>query len=362
VYSFTLSTPVDASTSGVVTLTVKVNSALPAGLRSITNTAGSRTSTPGDDSSDNFAQDVDAFSTVPALALAVAFDSNTPYPTKVITYTARYTNTSAMDTTGVVITVTKSPYVTYVAPPNWIFAGGNVYTQSIGNLAAGASGSVTFVVSLPYTFTPEMISFANTFLIQDAGPGGLSVARASQAPTVGVPDLVVASVRLIPSTVKVGTKFTATVVISNAGTGVACNPKTTYLNPSAPCGPFALDAFTDPATPPPSNSFGGYGAGYTYIAPLGPGMTATAVIADLSFAANQNFILYFKVDNWNCAGDPLHPPCLPDTAQHGLVPESNESNNVFGPVRPLTPVSYLPLIVRGRVRGLRLVYMPLMSK
>jgi uncharacterized repeat protein (TIGR01451 family) len=57
---------------------------------------------------------------------------------KVITYTLRYTNTSAMDTIGVVITATRSAGLTGT-PPGWTKIGPSDW-RSIGNLAAGQSG------------------------------------------------------------------------------------------------------------------------------------------------------------------------------------------------------------------------------
>ncbi len=336
VYSFTLNT-VSASIGSAVTLVVKVEPTLPAGLRAITNTAYIQTSTPGDDPFDNLAQDVDAISTIPTLALGVVFSNTTPYPTKVITYYVYYTNTSAMNTTGVAISVTQSPYVTYI-PSGWTLAGSNVYTRSIGNLAAGVSGVVTYVVRLPLTYTAAMDAFVHTFLIHDDGPGGLAVATAVNTATLGVPDLVVESVTFSPSAVTFGTKFTATVVLRNEGAGLARNPKSTT-------GFFTLDAFIDPDTPPPSYPFLSYAKDFDYVSPLGPGMTTTVRFTNLSFLVTQTFTLYFKVDNWKCNDG--SNPCIPATAQHGLVPESDEYNNVLGPVSPLVYQIYAPVLLKN---------------
>ena len=79
VYSFTIGT-VSAAQGGVVTLSVRVNSPLPAGLRSITNTAYIRTATPGDNPVDNSAQDIDSISTVPTLSLTSAYDGEHALP------------------------------------------------------------------------------------------------------------------------------------------------------------------------------------------------------------------------------------------------------------------------------------------
>jgi uncharacterized repeat protein (TIGR01451 family) len=146
VYSFARGT-VNAAQGGVVTLSVRVNSPLPAGVRAITNTAYIRTSTAGDNTANNSAQDVDSISTVPVVALSAAYDASTPYPGKIITYTLRYTNTSDMDTIGVAITTTRPAWLAST-PPWWTRLGG-IDMYSIGNLAARQSGSVTYVVTLP---------------------------------------------------------------------------------------------------------------------------------------------------------------------------------------------------------------------
>jgi hypothetical protein len=337
VYSFTLGT-VNASSSNSVMLIANVNPTLPPGLPAITAVAGIHTTTPGDDPADNFAQDADSITTVPSLALSVGFDSTTPYETKIVTYTIRYTNTSAMDTTGVVITVTRSPFVTDLSS-GWS-ANGTDQSFSVGYLSAFGTGMVTYVVSLPITFTFAMTSFVNLFAVHDDGPGGLPVASAMSATAIGVPDLVIESVSLSPGKVIAGQKFTATVTIRNQGTGRACNPNSSAcINGSTTQGGTLLDAFINPPSPPSSYGYvNGYvvvvgGPPYYVAYPLGPGLTETIVITGLSFAVNQVPILYLKIDNYGCLdrfGNVI-PACSPSNGLRGLVPESNEYNNVFGP-------------------------------
>jgi uncharacterized repeat protein (TIGR01451 family) len=279
----------------------------------------------------NRTQDVDGISTVPDLDLGVSYDRRTPYPGKVITYTLRYTNTSAMDTIGVVITATRSAGLTGT-PPGWTKSGPSDW-RSIGNLAAGKNGSVTYVLKLPSTYTPAMRAFTVTFTIQDGGPGGLPKAQDQKTPLIGVPDLSITRV-IVPSVVA-GQKFTATVIISNGGLGVACNPKYPVV-----CGPFAIDIFIAPRNPPKSYPFGGYGDTFTPVPVLSPGQVTTVTFRNLQFAPNQTHLLYFKVDNWDCADE---DPCLPSGSQGGQVPEYDESNNVFPP-----PRVYLPLVQKNR--------------
>jgi uncharacterized repeat protein (TIGR01451 family) len=339
-YSFDRDT-LNAGSSDSVTLTLQVSPTLPAGVQAITNTARIRTSTPGDMPNDNLAQDVDKITTRPELELGVAFDARTPYPTQIVTYSLAYTNVSAMDTTGVVMSVTHSPFATPI-PGGWSFAGGQTYTRAVGDLPAGAWGAATFAISLPFPFTRTMDAFASTFSIRDGGPGGLPIAVDVNTATLGVPDLVVESVALSPPAVVAGQKFTATVTLRNEGQGRACNPKAPI------CGLFAVDVFVDPDTPPLSFPFNGYGDDDAFVAPIEPGMTGTAVFTSLVFGADDSRILYFKVDNWDCqVGIPL--PCIPDYAEHGLVPESDEENNVLGPLAvpdALIYNTYLPVLLK----------------
>ncbi len=326
VYTFTRSL-LNAGQSEAATISVRMWPTLPAGLRVITNTAGIATTTNGDAPANNFAQDVDNISTRPVLSLTAGFDSSTPYPGKVITYTVRYTNTSAMDTIGVVITATRSAGL-IGAPLGWTKIGASDM-RLIGDLPAGQSGSVTYVLTLPSSYTRSMRAFTVTFTIQDGGPGGLPPAQHQETALIGVPDLSIARV-IVPS-VASGQKFTATVIISNGGLGVA-------RNPGSSSGKFYVDAFVDPAAPPPSYPYVSDGQFYAVASPVPAGMTATVFISNIVFAPNQDHILYFKVDNYSCGGT----TCLPVGSKGGLVPEYNEYNNVSP-----APRVYLPLALRN---------------
>ncbi len=340
VYSFTLGA-VDAAHGGMVSLSVKVDLPLSAGVRAVTTTALITTTTYGDDPTDNLAQDIDEITTVPVLALHVSFDSATPYETKIITYTLNYTNTSAMNTTGVTIGVTKSPFVTQLSS-DWTVNGG-IPILPVGNLAAGASGVATYAISLPMTFTTAMASFVNRFAVSDNGPGGLPIASAVVTTVLGVPDLVIDSVVVSPNVVAAGTAFTALVTVRNAGMGRACNPNRwpcTGENDGLPVGGYFIDVFLDPSVPPRSFPYDSDGNAFQTVAPLDPGETTTVEFPNLSFAVNQQPVLFFKIDNYNCP----EPVCAPSSGQRGLVPESDEENNVFGPVTVPRFQVYLPLV------------------
>jgi uncharacterized repeat protein (TIGR01451 family) len=336
VYSFTRGT-LNANDNSAVTLSARVAMTLPAGLRAITNTATIATTTGGDPIANNDAQDVDGVSTRPALDLGVRYDSSTPYPGKVVTYTIYYTNTSAMDTIGVVITTTRPAWL--AGPPAGWNGNNSIDQYPIGNLAAGQNGTITYVVTLPVTYTLDMTAFSSIFMIQDGGPGGLPIAGHANMTIIGVPDLNIAQV-IVPPAIVLGKKFSVTLVISNSGLGRACNPKA--LN----CGGFFVDAFVDPGVPPPSYPFQRYGDPYASPPPIAAGTSVTVVVSNLVVTPTQHPILYFKVDNFDCSPSDHSDPCLPSHSSGGLVPEYNETNNVAGPITVYSYRVYLPLVRR----------------
>jgi hypothetical protein len=204
----------------------------------------------------------------------------------------------------------------------------------IGLLPSGQSGSVTYAITLPPTFTVAMNAFTMTFLLQDNGPGGWPVAQAQVVPVIGVPDLTIERM-IVPAVIFAGQKITATVVIRNAGMGRACNPSN--------CGGFWLDAFVAPTTPPPSYPYISDGYPYVSVPPIAAGQAVTVNVPNIIFLSNQKRLLYFKVDNFNCRPASGLDPCLPSHSLGGLVPESNEYNNVAAIV-----TVYLPLVARSK--------------
>lgn len=333
-YTFVVGT-VAAGTNQAVTMSARLTPTLPAGLRVVTNTAHIVTSITGDNLMNNVAEDLNDIATRPELTLTVAYDSSTPYPGKTITYTLHYTNTSAMDTTGVVLSTTRPGWL--AGPPSgWIDDGGHDL-HPLGNLPAGAGGTLTYIVTLPPTFTLAMTALPLTFTIHDDGPGGLPIAPAAEATLIGIPDLSIEHV-MLPAAISPGTPFTVTVVVRNHGTGKACNPRSTNCTSGT-----WMDAFVDPATPPASYPFQSYGDPFTGVPAIGPGLTATITVANIMFMPMQDPILYFKIDNYSCT---INNSCLPNGSLGGLVPEFNETNNVIGPIRLNSYQLYLPVIRR----------------
>jgi hypothetical protein len=181
-------------------------------------------------------------------------------------------------------------------------------------------------IGVPAFDTPFYISSDN----EDASPAN-NTARVF----VGVPDLIVTSFTVAPLPLKADTPLTFAVVMKNQGTGMAWNPDVQTG--------FWIDIFTAPITSYPFDRYSEIGV-YTSVSALAPGATYTLVItrtgslkpiqfSEQALDALSGF--YVKVDNH--ADNP-----------YGLVPESDEWNNVGPPISAQAGLYfiYLPLVER----------------
>ena len=275
-----------------------------------------------------------------------------PWPGKRITYAVQYENKGQITSTGVVITATQHPNTTFKANASdecWLHQGGGLYRCVLGRLRYNETGARLFKVALPSTpFTSETTDFDVFFEIGDDGGSGKDENPDDNkfAAPLGVPDLVITKIIAQPS-IWNGQPGFLWAIIKNRGAGKACG---TY-NPAG-CTGFALDLFLDPETPPPSYPIEGYGDCYVLVEPIESGFAETAVISFTTlppalwpnpdgngFCPAQTLSkIWAKVDNW----DPTQPP-LP--ADYGLVPETDEDNNV----RPKEPGQdlFLPIFFRN---------------
>ncbi len=331
---------VDADTDHTAQVFVKVDETLPAGTRFLTATVVLTTPTPGDPSGNNSAQDVDAVTTHPDLQISVDYVDTPPYPGKVVTFTVHYTNNAAIGTTGVVLTATKPPSVTYVGPGAlWQESAksADILYLATGDLPAWMTGTQQFAIQVPLTFTREMTNFDIRFSIGDSGISGAESQPSDNqvvAP-LGVPDLTIVDV-VVEGKVWGNQSGVVQVVIKNQGTGTACNSVPGPGSPPDFCAPFFVDLYVNPDPPPQSYPYDRYGEFYSTVEPIPAGKVVTIPIAFSPLAVSPRFF-YVKVDNFK--EDPSRP--------YSLVPEYEEYNNVFGPVYP--PYNtFLPLVIRGR--------------
>ncbi|MBL8056754.1 MAG: DUF11 domain-containing protein [Anaerolineales bacterium] len=173
------------------TVTVRVDTPLPAGTRTLANLAGAADDgtngadpTPGD----NSAVDTDAVDIQLDLQLVKTVNQAVVAPGEGLTFTLAYTNAAAIGGSGIVITETV-PAGTFFnaaacAPAVWSCAdaspAGTVCTHALGTLAGGASGAVRFALTVDPALTPGAV-IHNAALIGDDGASGTDPTPANNA-------------------------------------------------------------------------------------------------------------------------------------------------------------------------------------
>ncbi len=342
---------VSTGASGSVELIATVRNPLPSHARnnSIEASATIYASGPTGSPEDTFAVDRDAIATRPDLVVRAYYDQFMPQPGKRVTYTLFFSNPGRIDTEGVYVDALPHPNTQpdeTANRPEWERVGDRRYRHWIGPLDAGEIGQRVFVVTLNNDpFRPETTDFDAAFSIRDDGltPDAEPGDNDFHAP-LGVPNLIVASAYAQPQ-VWSGQPGWLYVDVKNIGSGTACG----IYNPQG-CTPFALDAFIDVMVPPPSFPILTYGDCYVWVDPVDAGVKSTVQISftlDAGLSLQPGYCLlsggeeidniWLKVDNWQ-EGAPPYP------AEYGLVPESNESDNVFGPI--VSNPTFLPVVMR----------------
>ena len=182
---------VAAGTGGTVNFGVIVDNPLPGGVTQITNNVsiaddGANGADP--DTSDNSASDVDSVVPPPiGVDLFVSKDDSqtTVLPNGTVIYTINYANNGDTAATGVVLTDTLPAGSTFDAANsdiNWV-GGSSLYTLDLGTLAAGASGSVAFAVTVDSPVAAGQDDLVNTVSIADDGNNGADVNPANNTST-----------------------------------------------------------------------------------------------------------------------------------------------------------------------------------
>jgi hypothetical protein len=339
--------PLPGGESGAVRLFVKVTDPLPAGARNIRASAVIDADRPDGVRVSYNADDEDEIATRPDLVVTAPYEDTMPWPGKRVTYAVTYDNRGHIASTGVELEAIKpanSAFKPDASDSCWVPQGDGRFSCHLDQLDYGERGGAVFVVALPdNAFTPDMTDFDATFTIQDdgrSGEDGKPGDNTFSAP-LGVPNLKVAGV-VAEHPIWAGQPGRLFVSVLNAGSGPACG----VYNPYG-CTNFALDLFLDPATPPVSYPIERYGDCYVFVDPVAPGLSQTAVITFTSdpallnrsgyCAARMLEEIWLKVDNW----DPAQPPY---PAEFGLVPESNEADNVLGPYSR-GPALFLPVFI-----------------
>lgn len=238
------------SNSGAVPFVVQVNGAMPAGVESVTNTV-----TIGHDGvngvdptpANNSASDTTPVIAVPDLVVTKGDGNVIANPGDQIVYTINYTNTGNQDAGGVVLTETLPANTSYVGYA-WTSLGGGLYRYTAPSVAAGASGSITFVVQVSLFMPAGASAVTNTVAIGYDSAGGADPTPGNNVYTKTTPVQATPNLAVTKTdggvTANVGGLITYTINFTNTGSRGATGVVLTETLPA---------------------NTGYYGAGWTYI-------------------------------------------------------------------------------------------------
>lgn len=151
---------------------VVVDDPLPAGASRLVNTvviAG--TNEDDDDDLPNTATDENALGAAPDLAVVKDDGGVTVERGDEVTYAIDYANNGDRGATDVVLSETVPEGATFVGPSDWVCTG-RTCVVIIGDLAAGASGSIDFTIRIDDDLPADQTSVRNVVVIEDTGANG----------------------------------------------------------------------------------------------------------------------------------------------------------------------------------------------
>ena len=189
---------VAAGASGSATYAVTVAATLPAGVSSIGNVAC--TSAAGDPNTGNNCSSVTTPTNAsPDLMVTKTAGSGTVAPGGTLVYTLAYKNVGSQGASGVSLTETVPANTTFSAAGStagWSCSpsgnAGSSCTLAVGTVAAGASGSATYAVTVAATLPAGVSSIGNVACTSAAGdPNTGNNCSSVTTPTTGAPDLMV---------------------------------------------------------------------------------------------------------------------------------------------------------------------------
>ncbi len=313
-----------AGAGGSVTFVVQVNPDLP-GNNFFTNTV--RIGFDGVDANpaDNSASDVDYVSP-PNLVLHKDDGTALVGRGQVLTYTLTYENIGGARASNIVITETPATTLVDVTGASGWNQAGSVYTRNLGSLAPGALANVTFSVRVSSSATAESFITNSASISADnetiAGDNvAIDVDRVVADPS-NAPDLQILGARVESAVIGALT----TVVLTVANTGRVATP-TWFFN----------DLYIDRAPLDRSD----LGDDYYQVGNLAAG-GIQVITYQVRFNVPGIHRIYFQADTCD---SPASGNCIDPS--FGRIAESNEANNIFGPVNVSVggATIYLPMIL-----------------
>ena len=217
--------PLNAGSGQIFTVTVQVNSPLPAGTTTVVNTAAVTLDFGAGSVQTHTVTDTDSINAASILRISKSTDTAIVGPNQLVNYTLAYTNTGNLESTGVIITETVPNYTVFAGGAGWSCAvgspAGTLCVLDAGTLAGGASGRAIFavrVISVP----PPGATLINVVVINDDGstpiPGSATVTTPLAAPAL---TLVKTSNPASGQSVEVGDLITYVLTLNNTGTYTA---------------------------------------------------------------------------------------------------------------------------------------------
>ncbi len=203
---------VASGSSGSVTLVVRLDEVFPNGATVITNSAEL---TATEINPVNTGPARTTVSASPTLSVVKVVDKAVALAGETLLYTITYSNEGDADASAVFISDALPPRTTYVsATGGGSFSGASV-SWTIGSLAAGASGVVSFTVRLDATFPSGTTTIENVAVIDGAEVSAVTSAPAVTEVSAGPRIVLVKTVDL--DTARPGDELIYTITYSNDG-------------------------------------------------------------------------------------------------------------------------------------------------
>ena len=160
-----------SATFETVVFAVVIDDPLPAGVSRLTNTVVIDGTNEDDDDLPNTATDDDAFDAGPDLTVVKDDGGVTAERGDEVTYRIDYANNGSRGATDVLLSETVPEGTTFVGPSDWVCTG-RTCVFIIGDLAAGARGSIDFTVRIDDDLPAGQTSVRNVVVIEDTGANG----------------------------------------------------------------------------------------------------------------------------------------------------------------------------------------------
>jgi uncharacterized repeat protein (TIGR01451 family) len=192
-----------AGASVTRTVTVTVNSPVPAGVDTITNTASVHddgSNGPDPTPANNTATDIDAVDAAPDLAVTKTDGWLVVVPGQTVTYTLTVSNLGTQGATGVSLDDTLPANTTFVGASNGGTESAGVVSWPTFTLAAGTSVTRTVTVTVGNPLPAGVDTIVNTATVGDDGSNGpdLNPANNRASDTDGIGAVPVADVATAP--------------------------------------------------------------------------------------------------------------------------------------------------------------------